>query len=117
VFNNRLFHFVYDLWTGNNVLNTDSHTSVYQPVVHHKLNVRQDVTAGHRPDILPHDVDQTTGRVTHIAFLQETAHQLTLLYADRRVCLLVLDEVSKVRIGVIVDFLGDNKTDDLLASP
>ena len=71
-----LFH---DIWLRNNIGYTDGETCVHEPVVDYELDVGEDVSASLGSQVLPDDVDETTGGCTHDTLRDYTSYDLSLL--------------------------------------
>ncbi len=66
----------------NNVSNSHSESSMNEPIVDDKLDVRKDVSTRLWPKILPNDMDQTASCSTYYTFRDVATHNFAILDYD-----------------------------------
>ena len=81
-----------NLWLSNNVSNTHSETSMYEPVVNDKLNVGQNIGTSLWAKILPDNVDETTSGRSYNSLCDDSLENFTLL--DDHCAIVGIDEIA-----------------------
>ena len=107
-----ILYLLHNLWLCNNVSNAYSESSMDEPIVHDKLNVRKNVSTSLWPKVLPNDMDQAACSSTDNTFRDVAAHHFAIFDYNG----VILGSKHIVTL-LQIDCLWNDKTQNLLACP
>ena len=107
-----ILYLLHNLRLCNNVSNTHCESSMNEPVVNDKLDVRKNVSTSLWSKVLPNDMDQTASCSTDNTFRNVAAHNFAIFDYNS----VILDS-KHIFTLLQVDCLWNDKTQNLLACP
>ena len=107
-----LFDLSHNIWFSDDICDSDCETCVYEPVVDHELDVGEDICAGLWTEILPNDMNEAASCSSNDSLRDNARDNFTFL--NYHSLILLVDEIFSL---LQVDCVGDDQTENLLASP